>query len=90
MIKSSTQSLLLQGLGVVDRIGASKDDTRDFRLQKNLLVGTSLMITVAAIIWGMIYLTFDEPIAASIPLLYAGLSLFSVITFAFTGPTSFQ
>ena len=52
MIKGSAQRLLHQGLGVVDKIGASPDDACDFRLQKNLLVGTSLMVTVAAVIWG--------------------------------------
>jgi len=85
MIKNSAQRLLYQGLGVVDKIGASPDDAREFRLQKNLLVGTSLMITLAAVIWGITYLIFDEPIAASIPLIYAALSLFSILTLGFTG-----
>ena len=84
MVDSSPQSLLHQSLEVLDKIGASPDDARDFRLQRKLLVGLSLMITAAAVIWSLIYLVFDEPIAASIPFLYAVFSLLSIIIFAFT------
>lgn len=84
MVDSSPQSLFHQSLEVLDKIGASPDDARDFRLQRKLLVGLSLMITAAAVIWSIIYLVFDEPIAASIPFLYAVFSLLSIIIFAFT------
>lgn len=37
MVDSSSQSLLHQSLEVLDKIGASPDDARDFRLQRKLL-----------------------------------------------------
>ena len=72
-------------LGLVERIGVSGDDPEEVRLQKALLVGVSLMVAVAAVIWGGIYLAFDEPLAASIPLIYSGVSVLSIFTLALTG-----
>ena len=37
MVDSSPQSLFHQSLEVLDKIGASPDDARDFRLQRKLL-----------------------------------------------------
>lgn len=58
-----------------------QDDSDDIRQQKSLLVAFSLLVLPAGIIWGAIYLVFDEPFAASIPLAYSVLSLTSTLLF---------
>jgi guanylate cyclase len=50
-------------------------DSDDLKQQKSLLVAFSLLVMPAGIIWGAIYLVFDEPRAAIIPLAYTVLSL---------------
>ena len=60
------------------RLGAEPEDSDDVRLQKTLLLASSLMLGVLAIIWGLIYLYFGEPLAAAIPLLYSALSAISI------------
>ena len=82
MRENSMPRLFKQGLELIERTGASADDTDDIRLQKNLLVAVALMIGVAAVIWGGIYLTFGEPLAASMPFAYAAISALSIIIFA--------
>lgn len=72
-------------LQVIMRVGADPDDSEDLRLHKALLVGGSLMFILAGILWGLLYLTFGEPLAGAIPLAYAGVSLLSVALFAATG-----
>ena len=64
------------------RIGADPADTDEDRLQKTLLVTWTLLMSPAAILWGAIYLYFDEPLAASIALSYAAASIVSTIIFA--------
>ena len=61
-----------------------QDDSDDIRQQKSLLVAFSLLVLPAGIIWGAIYLVFDEPFAASIPLAYSVLSLTSTLLFVWT------
>ena len=68
----------------VERIGADEADSEDVRLQKRLLVAIALMIIPAAILWGGIHLSFDEPLAASIPLFYAAVSVIGVVVFWYT------
>ena len=68
----------------VERIGADEADTDDLRLQERLLVAIALMIIPAAILWGGIYLSFDEPLAASFPLIYMAVSVAGVVVFGFT------
>ena len=81
--------LFKRGLELIERIGASADDTDDIRLQKTLLVRIALMIGVAGVIWGGIYLAFGEPLAGSIPFTYAIISALSIIIFALTGRYGF-
>ncbi len=69
---------------LVQRIGADPADTDDLRLQKRLLVAISLMVMPAAFVWGGIYLGFDEPIAAALPLSYMAVSIVGVVFFALT------
>ena len=68
----------------MERIGADEADTDDVRLQKRLLMAIALMVVPAAILWGGIHLSFDEPLAATIPLSYAVISIFSVVVFGLT------
>ncbi len=58
-----------------------EDDSDDLKQQKSLLVAFSLLVLPAGIIWGAIYLVFDEPLAASIPIAYSVLSLTSTLLF---------
>lgn len=61
-----------------------RGDSADQKQQKTLLVAFSLLILPAGIIWGAIYLAFDEPLAAIIPLAYSVLSLASTLLFLWT------
>lgn len=69
---------------VADRV-FHQDDSEELRLKKSLLVASSLLIMLAGIIWGMLYLYFDEPIAGIIPLTYSLLSLISLAIFTWRG-----
>jgi guanylate cyclase len=69
----------------VARIGADANDIDDVRLQKMLMVGGSLMFIIAGVIWGLLYLAFDEWLAGSIPIAYSVVSCVSVLLFALTG-----
>ncbi|MGD2048641.1 MAG: adenylate/guanylate cyclase domain-containing protein [Chloroflexota bacterium] len=69
---------------VADRV-FHQDDSEELRLKKSLLVASSLLIMLAGVIWGMLYLFFDEPIAGMIPLAYSLLSLISLAIFTWRG-----
>ena len=68
----------------LERMGVDSADDDDVRRQKRLLVAIASLIISAAILWGGIYLGFDEPLAASIPLTYTAVSLLSIIVFGLT------
>jgi len=61
------------------RLASNPEDDQDTVLKKSALVITSLMIVVAAIIWGILYIFAGEPLAGAIPLTYALLSMLSLI-----------
>src|SRR2546422_7234430 len=65
-------------------IGATPADTEHERLQRGLLVGLSLLISVLAIFWGLVYIAFGEPLGGAIPLTYTVLSLLSIVVFTIT------
>ena len=69
-------------MSLVESIGADPSDDEDTRLKKRLLVAISLMVIQAAILWCVIYVAFGEPLAGTIPLSYAAVSLASVGVFA--------
>jgi guanylate cyclase len=73
---------------IADAVSESSD-SEELRLQKSLLVIASLLIMIAAILWGGLYLYFDEPVAGSIPLTYSFLTLASLIIFLVTRQYSF-
>ena len=69
-------------LSLLYRIGVLPNDGEEVRLQKNLLVLSTAMMAVAAILWGGIYLHYGAPLAASIPLGYSAASIISIAVFA--------
>ena len=73
--------LIQQILPLLSRVGASPDDSDDVRLQKTLLLLGAFLFIAAGILWGILYFSFGEYIAGSIPLCYAIFSLLSVIVF---------
>jgi guanylate cyclase len=69
---------------LIARIGADPNDSDDVRLQKALLATGAIMFILAGALWGMMYIAFGEPLAGSIPLSYAAISLLSVLLFGLT------
>ena len=69
---------------LISRIGADPNDSDDVRLQKALLATGAIMFILAGALWGMMYIAFGEPLAGSIPLSYAAISLLSVLLFSLT------
>lgn len=63
-------------------IGAAPEDDENLRLKKVLLVASSVMLSVAALLWGTMYLALGRPISAAIPLGYSALSAVSIWLFA--------
>ncbi len=74
-----------QLIGALTGVGSRPSDSDAERLQKSLLVGGSLLILPAAIIWGTLYLVFDEPLAGTITLGYAVISALSILYLAASG-----
>ncbi len=65
-------------------IGTDSTDTEELRLQKQMLVTTTVLISFAAVIWAVIYYLLDERLAALIPGSYAVLSSINLAAFAVT------
>ena len=65
-------------------IGFDADDSDDMSLKKRLLVGASLFLILAGVIWGLMYFFFGEMIAGCIPLGYSAVSSLSIVFFALT------
>jgi adenylate cyclase len=77
-------NFLQKFISVIAHIGTDPHDSEDIRLQKTLLVFSSLMMASLAIMWGSIYWAFGEHLAAAIPLSYTALSYLSIASFAWT------
>jgi guanylate cyclase len=78
------QDLIRQMLPLVARIGSDPNDDDDIRLQKSLLVVCAIPFMLAGVIWGLMYIFSNEPLAAAIPLSYSIVSLLSIIHFGRT------
>ena len=71
-------------LALFANIGATPGEIEDQRLRRGLLVGLALGISLLAIIWGLVYIAFGEPLGGAIPLTYTVLSLLSIVLFTVT------
>jgi guanylate cyclase len=67
-----------------ERIGEDPEDSVEIRLQKRVLVAVSALVGGLAVIWGAIYLAYDEPRAALIPWVYSAAVSVSLAVFAVT------
>ena len=64
------------------RIGADPNDDDQIRLQKILLLAVAAVTIFSGVVWGLMYLAFNQPTAASIPIFYSILSSISIAIFA--------
>jgi adenylate cyclase len=76
-------------IGRVLRLGARPDDAPEMRGKKSLLVGLSLMVLPAGLLWGALYQALDEPVAAAFPWGYAAVSTACIAVFAWTASFAF-
>ena len=74
---------------MVAKIGVNSDDDDEKRLQKLILVVTTVMICIAGIVWGLIYIWFAEPQAGVIPLSFSILSVVSLFILRISGNFQF-
>lgn len=81
---TSSHALLDRLMAVIRRVGAEAADSEGVRLQKTLLVGASLMLVLVGLLWGGIYVAFNEPLAGSVPISYAVVSFLSIFIFSLT------
>jgi guanylate cyclase len=81
--------MIQKGALRIAAIGADPSDTEDTRLQKSILVFSSLMMASMAIGWASVYFAFREYVAGTIPFSYAILSFLSIGRFARTRQYAF-
>lgn len=72
-------------LGPVANLGVRPGDPEEVRLQKALLVGGSLFVLPVAIIWALLYFTYDEPLAGAVTAVYVAVIGLSMVYLALTG-----
>lgn len=61
------RKLIQQILPLITRVGADPHDSDEVRLQQTLLTLESFMFIAAGALWGFLYFSFGEYIAAVIP-----------------------
>ena len=66
------------------RVGVLPGDGDDVRLRKATMLLSSVLFITAGLLWGVVYLLLDRPVAAAIPLGYSLLSALSVAIFVTT------
>jgi guanylate cyclase len=71
-------------LAVPDAVRVSERAERE-QLHQDLLITSSTIIALLALLWGLIYLYTGAVMAGAIPLLYAALSFISIGYYALTG-----
>ncbi|HEU0294211.1 MAG TPA: adenylate/guanylate cyclase domain-containing protein [Anaerolineales bacterium] len=71
-------------LPLLARIGSDPSDDDDIRLQKSLLVICAFPFILAGVLWGLLYVFSNEPLAGAIPLSYSFVSMLSIIYFGKT------
>lgn len=68
----------------IEQIGSLPQDDDELRLQKSLLFLSSLMMASLGILWGLLYIYYDQMLAGLIPLSYSLLSFASITFFILT------
>jgi guanylate cyclase len=72
-------TILSSLISLIGWIGADQGDSNDIRLRKTILVSGSLLIILAAAVWGAIYLLYNEPLASLISFGYAIVTLAGLV-----------
>jgi guanylate cyclase len=67
-----------------ESIGNDPGDSLDIRMQKRVLVAVSALVGGLALLWGALYLGYDEPRAAAIPWVYSAAVATSLTAYAIT------
>ena len=70
---------LVRGIGVVE------GESEHLRLPRIMLAMLMSVVGILAVGWASVYAIFDEPLAASLPLTYAGLSAVLILVMRRTG-----
>ena len=76
------RNLIQKILPLLANIGVDPEDGDETRLQKTLLTLGCLIFILAGALWGILYFSFSEWIAGSIPLGYAIFSSISLVIFS--------
>ena len=63
-------------------IGADPRDDDELQVRKRFLVLCSVFVLPPAVLWGLFYLAYGEPLAAAIRLGYSAISALSIVVFA--------
>jgi signal transduction histidine kinase len=74
-----TRELWNRFVTTVTRIGVAPEDDEETRLQKSILLVTTVFMSAAGVIWGLLYLVADERLAALIPISFSLLSVVNLI-----------
>jgi guanylate cyclase len=83
--EAALNPLLVRTAGAIGRVGARDEDSAVLRLQKALLVGGSLTILPAALLWGALYLIYGEIWAGVVTLGYAAITILGILYLSRTG-----
>jgi guanylate cyclase len=78
---ASLSQMLFSG---VSQICVDPDDTLEARLQKTVLITSSLLGMGVTFLWAMMYLYYREPLAAAISLVYTGVTFAGTLRFLLT------
>lgn len=66
-------------------VGVRPDDPPELRVRKQLLTGSSALITIAGLLWGAMYLVLGRPVSAAVPIAYSVLTGANLGLFAWGG-----
>jgi len=71
-------------LRTVENVGADPADGEEIRIQKRMLVAVTGIVTMFAVVWGVVYWLLGEPVAGVIPLGYSVLTAINLVVFSRT------
>lgn len=63
------------------QIGVDPGDSQDVRLEKRVLLIGSVLVVIAATIWGALFFIYGERLAGALSIGYAGLTLVGLVIF---------